>query len=151
MTTEKKPRPSRADRKAAKQAKALETQAGKAEIEARVAREKANPSAPKQRKTPGTIRAARAAAGITLTAIIKNINERIADVIVYLDADGNPTGLTETKMIKPSRATILKRREHWVKRGLLGALPTDAQRRKVRRRNNRNAACNTKNPKQKVA
>lgn len=141
--TAKKPRPSRNDRKVAKERKARETQ----QIAERVApAPKVNPNAPKPRKpfAEGTPGWKRQQAGITLTQIMNSINEGSVSVTMLLDENGAPTGESVSVMVKPPRAVKLARRKHFEERGLLGPFASDAQRRKTRRRNGRYAAVGTK-------
>lgn len=153
MQNAKKTRPSRQDRKLAKEQKAREVQSTaevKAEIAARVAPEpKKNPNEPKRTKPykeggPGWMRKQ---AGITLTQIMARINEPSALVTVMLDENEQPTGETSTTLIKPSHATKMLRRADYEKRGFLGPFAHHNERRKVRRRNARYAAVGTKGTK----
>lgn len=143
----KKPRPSRHDRKVAKQAKARDAEI-KSQIAARVApAPKVNPNLPK-RKHPyaeGTPGFNRARAGITLTQIMRSINEPDADVVCALDDEGNATGeIISVTMRKPTRAQKRARRKHFEDRGLLGPFASDSERRKTHRRNGRYAAVGTR-------
>lgn len=119
----------------------------RAQIAARVARAPQNPNVQKKKYLPDSFGAKRAAAGITLTAIRKSINEPNALVTVMLNEDGTPTGETSTVILKPDAATRKKRRDSFVARGLLGPMASSTERRKVRRRNNRYAAVNSKGSK----
>lgn len=100
---------------------------------------KPNPNAQK-RKFASKYGEARKAAGVTLTAIMRSINERGAHVVVAIDDNGDPTGETVTNIVKPSAKLKALRRETFVARGLLAPYPSANERRKVRRRNNRYAA-----------
>lgn len=150
--TAKKPRPSRHDRKVAKERKAQEAQI-KAQIAARVAPEpKVNPNEPKRKHAykDGSPGLKRAALGITLTQIMRSINEPNADVTVALDEAGQSTGeIIAVEMRKPTRAQKQARRQHFVERGLLGPFASDNARRKTRRRNGRYATVNVKDKKPK--
>lgn len=114
---------------------------------------KVNPNAPK-RKHPyaeGTPGFNRAKLGLTMTAIQASINEPNAVVTVMLDENDQPTGETSTVMVKPDRSVRMERRAHFEARGLLGPFANAAERRKVRRRNNRAAACNVAVKKNRAA
>lgn len=124
--------------------KKLSFKSGDAQIKQRVASARPNPSAPKRRHE-SAISGARQAANVTLTAIRKAVNAPVGFTQVEVfDALGQPTGKFATVPVKPDRALRQKRRDEFVFSGLLSPLPSDTDRRKTRRRNNRHAAVGTK-------
>jgi hypothetical protein len=151
--TAKKPRPSRNDRKVAKDRKSSELSV-KAQIAARVApAPKVNPNEPKPRKHPyaeGTPGFNRAKHGFTLTQIKRSINEPNSNVTVALDEHGNSTGeIVSVELVKPTAAQKRLRREQFVARGLLGPFAANSERRKTHRRNGHYATANVKDKKPK--